>query len=146
MSVEDNKAVVRSYLERVNARDLASLDAFFAAQIVANGQSLSGTEYIHLLAPLFAALPDVRITLEEVIAEGDTVAGRGTFRGTHRGELLGIAPTGKDVAFSATGMWHLRDGKITDLWFNRDMLSVLGQLGATITPPVQVAGQRETEP
>jgi predicted ester cyclase len=138
MSGEDNKAVIRRYLDCVNARDLAGLDACFAPQIVANGQSLRGTEYSQTLTLLFTAFPDVRITIDEVIAEGDTVAGRGSFRGTHRGELLGIALTGKEVAFSATGMWHLRDGKITDLWFNRDMLSLLGQLGATISPPTPV--------
>jgi steroid delta-isomerase-like uncharacterized protein len=140
VSVEENKAVVRGYLARINTRDLASLEAFFAPQLVANGQSLRRTEYLHLLTPLFTALPDLRITLEEVIAEGDTVAGRATFHGTHRGELLGIAPTGKQVAFSSIGVWHLREGKITDLWFNRDMLSLLGQLGATITPPVHAPG------
>ena len=56
MLVEDNKAVVRGYLECVNTRDLAGLDAFFAPQLVANGQSLSRTEYIHLLTPLLLGL------------------------------------------------------------------------------------------
>jgi predicted ester cyclase len=140
MSTEDNKAVVRRYLDCVNARELASLDACFAPQIVANGQSLRGTEYSQSLTPLFTAFPDVHISVDEVIAEGDTVAGRGTFRGTHRGELLGIAPTGKAVAFAASGVWHLREGRITELWFNRDMLGLLGQLGATIRPPAPVAG------
>jgi steroid delta-isomerase-like uncharacterized protein len=140
MTLEHNKAVVQGYLERVNARDLTSLDAFFAPLLVANGQPLSRTEYVQLLTPLLTAFPDVHITLEEVLAEGNTVAARATFRGTHRGELLGIAPTGKEVTFSSIGVWHLRDGTITDLWFIRDMLSLLGQLGATITPPAPVAG------
>src|SRR5829696_7291444 len=107
MSPEDNKVVVRRYVDCVNARELASLDACFAPQIVANGQSLRRSDYIRTLAPLLAALPDLQITLEELVAEGDTVAGRATFRGTHRGALLGIAPTGTAVAFSSIGVFHL---------------------------------------
>ena len=49
-------------------------------------------------------------------------------------------PPIRDGAFSAIGVWHLRDGQITDLWFNRDMLGLLGQLEATITPPTPVVG------
>jgi len=138
MSTETNKATVRGYLERINARDLAGLEPFFAPRIVANGQSLSRSDYIRTLAPLLAALPDLQITLEELVAEGETVAGRATFRGTHRGALLGIAPTGTAVAFSSIGVFHLRDGAITGLWFNHDTLALLGQLGATITPPAAV--------
>ena len=74
--------------------------------------------------------PDYRITIEDLIAEGDKVAKRWTFRGTHTGEFLGIAPTGKKVMMRAVTIYCFADGKVTDIWWNYDAFGLMQQLGA----------------
>jgi steroid delta-isomerase-like uncharacterized protein len=67
-----------------------------------------------------AAFPDLNVTVEEVVAEGDRVAARVTMRGTHRGEFQGIAPTGKRVEVRAMDMFRISDGKIVEHWGHAD--------------------------
>jgi steroid delta-isomerase-like uncharacterized protein len=67
-----------------------------------------------------AAFPDLNVTVEEVMAEGDRVAARVTMRGTHRGEFQGIAPTGKRVEVRAMDMFRISDGKIVEHWGHAD--------------------------
>ncbi len=140
MTVEANKSVIRTYLELVNARDTGGIAAHFADTVLANGQEFSLAAYIHASDALLDAFPDLQISVDELLAEGDAVAARATWSGTHRGAFLGIAPTGKHVSFAACGMWHLRDGRITAVWFQRDLPGLLGQLGATIAPPAPPSG------
>jgi predicted ester cyclase len=78
---------------------------------------------------LRAAFPDLHQTIEEQIAEGDKVAYRWTARGTHLGELMGIAPTGNRVMFTGISIAHLAEGKIEEIWENYDALGMMQQLG-----------------
>ena len=82
------------------------------------------------LAPYFAAFPDLKITVEDQIAEGDKATTRWTLRGTHRGELMGIAPTGKHATVTGITIWRVEEGKMAELWQNWDALGLLQQLGA----------------
>jgi steroid delta-isomerase-like uncharacterized protein len=76
------------------------------------------------------AFPDLKHTVDEMIAEGEAVAARWTVRGTHQGDFQGIAPTGKPVRLSGTTVHHLADGRIVETWLTFDNLEMLQQLGA----------------
>jgi predicted ester cyclase len=80
------------------------------------------------------AFPDLRLTVEDIFCEGDMVAARVAFRGTHRGEFQGIPPTGKEVAFSSIEIDRMVDGKVAEHWFEMDLLGLMGQLGAIPDP------------
>jgi steroid delta-isomerase-like uncharacterized protein len=75
------------------------------------------------------AFPDIRIKIEEQIAEGDLVATRWTGTGTHKGELMGIAPTGKGTTVTGVTIDKIKDGKIVESWNNWDTLGLVRQLG-----------------
>ena len=74
------------------------------------------------------AFPDLQIEIDEMIAEADRVATRLTFRGTHRGPLRGIAPTGRTVQFSAHRTYRIAGGKVTQTWATVDIFGLLTQL------------------
>ena len=77
-----------------------------------------------------SAFPDLKLTIEEQVAEGDLVATRWTARGTHKGELMGIAPTGKESTVTGMSIEKIKDGKIVESWNNWDTLGMMRQLGA----------------
>ncbi|HEY3107836.1 MAG TPA: ester cyclase, partial [Chloroflexota bacterium] len=79
--------------------------------------------------------PDLRVTLEDVVAEGDRVVTRFTARGTQQGTFLGVPPTGKAVTVSAVHVDRVSDGLIAERWEVVDLLTALRQIGATIAPP-----------
>ena len=76
------------------------------------------------------AFPDLVITLDEVIAEGDFVAARSTSRGTHRGDFMGMKPTGRSMTMPTLTMVRLRDGKIAESWVKNDIAALMRQIGA----------------
>ena len=76
-----------------------------------------------------SAFPDLKITIEEQLAEGDLVATRWTAKGTHKGELMGIAPTGKESTVTGQTLDKIIDGKIAESWTNWDTLGMMRQLG-----------------
>jgi predicted ester cyclase len=77
-----------------------------------------------------SAFPDGAITVDDQIAEGDTVATRWTGRGTHQGELMGIPPTGKQVTVAGLSYTKFKSGKMVESWANWDTLGMLQQIGA----------------
>ncbi len=85
------------------------------------------------------AFPDLQITIEDQIAEGDKVVTRWSSRGTHQGEFRGIAPTGNEVRLTGIGIFRFSEGKVVESWDNFDQLGMLQQLGA-IPSPEQAAG------
>jgi predicted ester cyclase len=80
------------------------------------------------------AFPDGHTTVEDSIAEGDKVAYRWTFRGTHRGELMGILPTERQVTITGITVDRISGGKIEEEWNNFDQLGMLQQLGVAPAP------------
>jgi len=133
MSTEDNKALVRRFYEEVfNQRNLALVDHLFTTNHVFHNPptTLHGREeFKQLLSLYITAFPDARFTVEEEIAEGERVASRYTFRGTHQGELMGIPPTGKQVAVTGMIINRIVNGKSEEGWLNFDALGMLQQLG-----------------
>ena len=81
-----------------------------------------------------SAIPDLHITLEEDIAEGDKVVSRWRAQGTHRGELMGIAPTGNRVIITGITIHRIEEGKIVEEWENWDALGLMQQIGAIPSP------------
>jgi steroid delta-isomerase-like uncharacterized protein len=88
----------------------------------------------HVLKELFArlhrAFPDLHVTVEDLIEEGDKVAGRNTLTGTHQGEYMGLPPTGKSVTYSEIIIFRFVDGRIAETWGVVDVFSQMKQLGA----------------
>jgi predicted ester cyclase len=85
--------------------------------------------------PMFrAAFPDMRLTEEDMIAEGDRVVDRVTVRGTHEGELMGVLPSGNPVEFMETHISRIADGKIVERWGQWDAMGIMQQIGAIPEP------------
>jgi predicted ester cyclase len=84
--------------------------------------------------PFAEAFPDLRLTVEDVVSDGEKVAARVAFRGTHRGEFQGIAPTDKEVAFSSMEFNRVVGGKVEEHWVELDLLGLMQQLGAIPEP------------
>jgi steroid delta-isomerase-like uncharacterized protein len=82
----------------------------------------------------FAAFPDINVTVEDVIAEGDKAVTRWTIRGTHRGELMGIAPTDKPIELKGITIHRIEGGKIVEEWERYDNLGMMQQLGVVEQP------------
>jgi predicted ester cyclase len=82
---------------------------------------------------LRAAFPDLQLTVENIIAEGDFVAISLTARGTHQGTFQGIPPTGKSVTVSAFEVVRIENGKLAEHWGGPDTLNLLQQIGAVIS-------------
>jgi steroid delta-isomerase-like uncharacterized protein len=138
---DDNKTVVRRIINDViNTGNLAQADALFAPNYVyhgAGGLELRGPEgFKQLIHTYRGAFPDMRLTIDDLISEDDKVVVRWTARGTHRGELTGIAPTGKAVTISGIIVSRLSDGKVVEEFETFDEVSLLRQLGVSTLPAV----------
>jgi len=139
MSTEENKALIRRGIEAFNRGNLtefsATVDESFAPDFVFTDPNIpfpggirSREDYKQFLSGFNAAIPG-QFTIEDLIAEGEKVVVRYTYRGTHQGQWRGVPPTDKAVAFTATVTYRIVDGKAVEAWQNADNLSVLRQLG-----------------
>jgi len=132
MSTEDNKTLIRRWIEAVNQRNLAVLDELCVPDFVYHNasQTMQGLEaFKQALSMYLTAIPDLHLTLEDVIAEGDRVVSRQTYRGTHQGTLMGIPPTGKQITLTGIAISRFASGKVIEQWANNDDLGLLQQLG-----------------
>jgi steroid delta-isomerase-like uncharacterized protein len=135
---EENKALVRRYVEAFNQGDPDALDELLVPDYVDHNifpDQEPGLEgYKQAVAGFFSAFPDASITVEDMIAEADKVVTRYTFRGTHQGELMGIAPTGTEVTATGIGVHRVAEDMLVEEWGTRDDLGMLQQLGAIPEP------------
>lgn len=136
---EDNKTICRRFVsEVINRRNLALVDTFIAQSYVYHGPGgleLLGPEgFRQLLNMYVTAFPDVDMTIDDIVAEGDNVAWRWTARGTHKGDLAGIAPTGRRVTVTGIVVSRFAGGRIVEDWESFDELGMLRQLGVTAIP------------
>ena len=132
MSIEDDKANVRRGFEAVNQKNLAVFDELLTPDVVFHSASttMQGREaYKQFLSMYMTAFPDLQFTIEDMIAEGDTVVVRYTTRGTHQGNFMGIPPTGKQVSGTGIFIDRIVNGKAVEQWINGDDLGLLQQLG-----------------
>ena len=139
-AVSANKEIVRRVVEGVwRDRNFAIVDDLVAADYVGHDPTqpgpIQGREGFKQFAAMYqTAFDDALVTIDDQIAEGDQVVTRWTGRGTHTGELMGIAPTGKEVTVSGMTISRLADGKIAEEWELMDALGMLVQLGAVPQP------------
>ena len=134
MTASELESRVREYIERVwNDKDVDALDTLASERYLRHlgpGEApLGRAAQKERLRKLQHALPDVRFTVDDLIAEGDRVVFRVTVTGTHRGEMFGVPATGKAVAFSAIDILRFDAGKIVEHWGFGDSAAVLRQLG-----------------
>jgi predicted ester cyclase len=140
MSTESNKSVIRNMLLMIESGDTKDLDKYIAANWVNHDPSLppmKGLEGAKQLADLWSGFSDKKVTIEDAVAEGDRVAMRFSITGKHTGAMMGIAPTGKSIHISGTGIFRIVDGKATDNWVNFDALGLMQQLGVVPMPQMQ---------
>jgi predicted ester cyclase len=136
MSVEENKAAFRRIPEEViNSGNLDLADEVFAPDYVDHAPVPPGVPgglegFKAFFTMLRAAFPDLHYTVENVLAEGEMVAGPLTVRGTHQGEFMGIAPTGIEVTWTETHVARFENGKLVEHWGNSDDLGMMQQIGA----------------
>ncbi|HEY3111935.1 MAG TPA: ester cyclase [Chloroflexota bacterium] len=136
MSLEQNKALVRRFLDEVIGRgDLEAADGLCAADLawhgVGVGELADLAAFKRAVAPFLTAFPDLSVTAEDLLAEGDRVVARYTWRGTQRGEFFGIPATGRSVEVAGTSIYRLAGGKIVEEWWLEDLLGLMQQLGAS---------------
>lgn len=134
MTTEENKVTVRHFVEQVqNQGQLNVIDEICAQNFVdhtAPAGLPSGRAGVKMqFSTMRNAFPDMKATIHEQIAEGEMVANRKTVQGTHRGEFMGIAPTGNVVSFEVIDVIRLVDGKIVEYWNSTDRIGLMRQLG-----------------
>ena len=140
MGVEENKLLVKRYLELWNTGDPAIADEIFAPNYVdhLHPNSEPGPESVKQeVASFRAAFPDVHATIEQMIGEGDIVAFRFVLRGTHQGQFDPFPPTGQEVVLTGMDFVRIVDGKLVELWSSQDTLSWVQQLGGKIQWPAE---------
>src|SRR5215216_2772260 len=138
MSAEEDKALVRRFVQEFwNEGNTATADELMAVDAAIHmptGETLNLDELKSFAGAWRESFPDWHSTFEELIAEGDRVAERWTGRGTHRGELQGIPPTGKRVEVPGSVFYRIVEGKIVEFRGQLDMMGMMQQLGAMPLP------------
>ena len=130
---EESKAIVqRFYRDMVNQGNLDLADELLAPDYVEHWSPAgSGIEGFRQFAVgLVAAFPDLQVTVEDLVAEGNRVVARVTVHATHEGALMGMTPTGRQVSFEGIDIFEVEDGRIVGRWNLRTLLSLMQQLGA----------------
>ena len=132
-----NKATFRCLLEATNThdRELISkkIDEVFHPGVLIRTplpvQATGAQAFKEVFATLHRAFPDLHVTVEDLIEEGDKVVCRNTVTGTHHGQYMGLAPTGKSVAYNEIFILRFVNGRIAEIWGIVDVLSQMKQLG-----------------
>ena len=138
MGIAENTAIVRAWFQTFNDHDREAEQQArtddFVAHIPGSPGPLDGAGWEMFISIFLGGFPDMRLDVEDTVAQGDQVAVRWTFHGTHTGAFLGIEPTGKRVTMSAIEINRVEDGKIAEHWVELDQLGILQQLGAVPGP------------
>lgn len=142
---EQNKALARRSIEEIwNQGKLAVIDELVASDATFHDPSVPGGKFTgpqgmkQFVQIYLGAFPDVRLTINDQIAEGEEVVTRWTATGTHSGELMGIAPTNKRATVTGVDIDRYQGGKVVEAWASYDMLGLLQQLG--VVPTLAPAG------
>ena len=133
MHADSSKDLVRRYYEALwNRWDFALADELIAESVVFRGSlgiSVQGREgFKEYMRGVRRAFPDFHNRIEELIAENERVAARLTYTGTHQGEVLGIAPTGRQVSYAGMALFRVVDNRIAEGWVLGDVHELVRQL------------------
>jgi steroid delta-isomerase-like uncharacterized protein len=140
VSVERNKALCRRWIEVFNQRDNAAEAAVRTPDYVAYAPAslepapLDSDAWTQFLTGFVEGFPDLYLTVEDIAGDGDLVAQRIHFEGTHSGEFQGLPATGKKVSFDGLELNRLVDGKVAEHWVQLDALTLLQQIGLVVVP------------
>jgi len=126
------------YVEMINTHDPDVVDRFVAEDYVNHNAFVADGREANrqFWTVFFAGLPDVRVTMEDLVVSGDRVVGRFVYRGTHTGDLMGIPATGKPVEMRSIDIWRVQNGMFVEHWDELNLLQVFQQIGAL--PPLGV--------
>jgi steroid delta-isomerase-like uncharacterized protein len=139
--LEANKDLVRQFAEVTNAADWEALAAMVTEDLTRHSTATAGPpvtsreEFIQLQKSFHSSFPDQRITVQQLVAEGDRVAILGTYSGTNTGPMGDIPATGKSVESPFLGIFRIESGKVAELWVEWDNVAMLSQLGLYPPPP-----------
>jgi steroid delta-isomerase-like uncharacterized protein len=140
-SSEENKAVVRRYVEeyQIGGRSEVATELVAEDLIHHSGPAWAGTKIGREWATMFVtmlhgAFPDIKAVIHDQIAESDMVVTRKTFYGTHLGEFMGVAATGKSVVIDGIDIIRIADGRLAEHWTVVDTLGLMQQIGALSSP------------
>ena len=139
MSAEENKALVRRVVDEVQCKgNIDAIDELCSPEFVNHSAPPgvpSNCEGVKQVTAMFCqAFPDSYFTVEDMVAEGDKVATRKTFHGTHQGEVMGILPTGQQVSIGPIDIVRVSDGKVVEHWSMGDNLGMMRQIGVIPRP------------
>jgi len=140
---EENKALLRRFYDEFFnggnldvANEIIAPDCplYFALYFGSTFMGTGPEAFKQTRTMMHAGFPDLHWTIEEMVAEGEKVAERLSARGTHEGEFMGVAPTGKRVEFQGQAIFHISKGKVLECRVMPDMLSLMQQIGAVLAP------------
>jgi predicted ester cyclase len=142
MSAKENKDLVTRYFKESNAAkgDITKVatisDKYYAPEFVYHLTTgdMNFEEYKQFAVALVKIFPDANFTIDDIIAVGDKVIIRRTLQATHKGEFLGVAPTGKKISQAGISIFRIAGGKITEIWTVSDIFGLMQQLGAIPNP------------
>ena len=127
--------VLHGIYEAINTGNLALLDKFVAPGYVEHSEGFQGVEpFRQQVAAFRAAFPDLRVTIEDVLTDGDRFASRTTVTGTHTGDLMGMPATGKRISVEAVDIGRVHDGQAAERWGGLNMYALMTQLGVIPAP------------
>lgn len=137
-TAEENKRIARRFPEDVATKgEIDVIDEICAEDVVDHspfGEMRGREDLTEQIESLRTAFEGFSATVEDVVAEGDTVAMRVTLRGTHEGEFMGVEPTGREFEVGNMVFTRIEDGKIVERWVQPDTLGLMQQLGAVDQP------------
>jgi steroid delta-isomerase-like uncharacterized protein len=136
---EQNKNLIRRFFDEMwNPWNFAKADELLAPEIVFKGtlgNELRGRDAFRAyMRKVQSAFPDFHNSIIEITAEDDRVVARTFYCGTHRGEIFGLAPSGKEISYAGAAFFRIRDGRVIEGWVLGDLLGLLRQLGAHSMP------------
>lgn len=139
MSAEENKEVVRRFWGVWEEGNIGLVDELLAPDYVNHSPGMpgqpAGPDGVKAIVSMFrSGIPDLKVVIDDMIAEGDKVAVRYTIEGTHEGDLFGVPPTGHRVSIESFTVERVSDGRIREHWRVTDTLDMMQQLGAIPTP------------
>jgi steroid delta-isomerase-like uncharacterized protein len=133
---QENSALIRRWFDEVwNHGRMEAIDEMASPDVIGHGQAQHDTdvgleEFRVFAKDLRRAFPDMKVTIDQIIEQGDKVVVRWTSTMTHKGDFLGFAPTGKKATVTGTSIQRISGGKIVEGWDNWDQLGLLVQIGA----------------
>jgi steroid delta-isomerase-like uncharacterized protein len=140
VSAQQNRDIVRRYAQMFNTGDLNEADELFAPDFIVrhlDAPELDRGGWKQFSQPFVSGFSERRLTVEDLVTEGNEVVARMTFSGRHTGEFFGVAPAGREVRFTGIVWFRISEGKIVEHWGEFDALGLLRQLGVIEQPSKQ---------